>query len=216
MVGKKVYRSSQGKSVDLGALLLQNETVRAVGNMGVNARGDRIDIKNKVIDTKAKISQRAYNKQIGPQDDIPQSVAPPVTNVVPTQPSAPDPYELQERNDKEHNAFKAQRKAEKEVAKANKPRKTAAKKTIPVITEKILDVEATTPVQPIIPTTPPPSAPVVQPTPEPVKEPEPTVQTTTKKTGGLADAIARAKSIKQEAIKTPRQQAQEKSGVKRI
>ena len=216
MVGKKVYRSSQGKSIDLGALLLQNETVRAVGNMGVNARGDRIDIKNKVIDTKAKISQRAYNKQIGPQDDTPQSFAPPVTDVVPTQPTAPDPYELQERNDKEHNAFKAQRKAEKEVAKANKPRKTTAKKTIPVITEKILDVEATTPVQPVIPTTPPPPAPVVQPTPQPVKEPEPTVQTTTKKTGGLADAIARAKSIKQEAIKTPRQQAQEKSGVKRI
>jgi len=209
MVGKKVYRSSQGKSIDLGALLLQNETVRAVGNMGVNARGDRIDIKNKVIDTKAKISQRAYNKQIGPQDDIPQSFAPPVTNVVPTQPSAPDPYKLQERNDKEHNAFKAQRKAEKEVAKANKPKKITAKKTIPVITEKILDVETTTPVQPVI-ASPPTPAPVVEPTPEP------TVQTTTKKTGGLADAIARAKSIKQEAIKTPRQQAQEKSGVKRI
>jgi hypothetical protein len=209
MVGKKVYRSSQGKSIDLGALLLQNETVRAVGNMGVNARGDRIDIKNKVIDTKAKISQRAYNKQIGPQDVIPQSFAPPVTNVVPTQPVAPDPYELQERNDKEHNAFKAQRKAEKEVAKANKPKKTTAKKTIPVITEKILDVEATAPVQPVTPP-PPPPAPVVEPTPEP------TIQTTTKKTGGLADAIARAKSIKQEAIKTPRQQAQEKSGVKRI
>jgi hypothetical protein len=209
MAGKKVYRSSQGKSIDLGALLLQNETVRAVGNMGVNARGDRIDIKNKVIDTKAKISQRAYNKQIGPQDVIPQSFAPPVTNVVPTQPVAPDPYELQERNDKEHNAFKAQRKAEKEVAKANKPKKTTAKKTIPVITEKILDVEATAPVQPVTPP-PPPLAPVVEPTPEP------TVQTTTKKTGGLADAIARAKSIKQEAIKTPRQQAQEKSGVKRI
>ena len=211
MASKKVYRSSQGKSVDLGALLLQNETVRAVGNMGVNARGDRIDIKNKVIDTKAKISQRAYNKQIGPQDDTPQSFTPPVTNVVTTQSTAPDPYELQERNDKEHNAFKAQRKAEKEVAKANKPRKTIAKKTVPVITEKILDVEATTPVQPVTP--PPPPPPVVEPTPEPVKEPEPTVQ---KKTGGLADAIARAKSIKQEAIKTPRQQAQEKSGVKRI
>ena len=211
MVGKKVYRSSQGKSIDLGALLLQNETVRAVGNMGVNARGDRIDIKNKVIDTKAKISQRAYNKQIGPQDDTPQSFAPPVTDVVPTQPSAPDPYELQERNDKEHNAFKAQRKAEKEVAKANKSQKTAIKKT-PVITEKILNVEATAPVQPVTPP-PPPPAPVVQPTPNPVKEPEPTVQ---KKATGLADAIARAKTIKQETLKTPRQQAQEKSGVKRI
>ena len=210
MVGKKVYRSSQGKSIDLGALLLQNETVRAVGNMGVNARGDRINIQNKVIDTKNKISQRAYNKQIGPQDVKPQTHASPIEDVVPAQPFAPDPYELQERNNKEHNAFKANRKAEKEVAKANKPKKTTAKKTIPVITEKILDVEATTPVvQPIIPATPPPPAPVVQPTPEPVKEPEPTVQTTTKKTGGLADAIARAKSIKQEAIKTPRQQAQE-------
>lgn len=192
MVGKKVYRSSQGKSIDLGALLLQNETVRAVGNMGVNARGDRIDIKNKVIDTKAKISQRAYNKQIGPQDDTPQSFAPPVTNVVPTQPVAPDPYELQERNDKEHNAFKAQRKAEKEVAKANKPRKTAAKKT-PVVTEKFLDIE---------------------PTPEPTPTPEPEIKSAPK--GGLAEAIARAKTIKQEALKTPRQQAQEQAGVKKI
>ena len=216
MVGKKVYRSSQGKSIDLGALLLQNETVRAVGNMGVNARGDRINIQNKVIDTKNKISQRAYNKQIGPQDVKPQTHASPIEDVVPAQPFAPDPYELQERNDKEHNAFKAQRKAEKEVAKANKPKKTTAKKTIPVITEKILDVEATTPVQPVIAPPSQPPGPVVQPTSQPVKEPEPTVQTTTKKTGGLADAIARAKSIKQEAIKTPRQQAQEKSGVKRI
>ena len=213
MVGKKVYRSSQGKSVDLGALLLQNETVRAVGNMGVNARGDRINIQNKVIDTKAKISQRAYNKQIGPQDDTPQSFAPPVTNVVPAQSTAPDPYELQERNDKEHNAFKAQRKAEKEVAKANKPRKTAAKKT-PVINEKILDVKASIPVQPVTPPSPtPPPPPVSEPTPEPVKEPGPTVQ---KKASGLADAIARAKIIKQEALQTPRQQAQEKAGVKRI
>ncbi len=213
MVGKKVYRSSQGKSVDLGALLLQNETVRAVGNMGVNARGDRINIQNKVIDTKAKISQRAYNKQIGPQDDTPQSFAPPVTNVVPAQSTAPDPYELQERNDKEHNAFKAQRKAEKEVAKANKPRKTSAKKT-PVINEKILDVKASIPVQPVTPPSPtPPPPPVSEPTPEPVKEPGPTVQ---KKASGLADAIARAKIIKQEALQTPRQQAQEKAGVKRI
>ena len=43
----KIYRSSQGKGIDLGALLLRNETVRAVGNMNVNARGDRIDNKGK-------------------------------------------------------------------------------------------------------------------------------------------------------------------------
>ena len=47
MATRRTYRSSQGKSIDLGTLLLQNETVRAVGNMGVNARGDRIDNKGK-------------------------------------------------------------------------------------------------------------------------------------------------------------------------
>ena len=182
MVSKRVYRSSQGKPVDLGALLLQNETVRAVGNMGVNARGDRIDIKNKVIDTKVKISQRAYDKQIGPQDGIPQASV------------APDPRDLQEQNAKEQVLFKEQRKAQKNATKAKKA-------TVPT--------PATTPTPP-----PPPPPPMPEPTPEPVKEPDPVVNKP--KTGGLADAIARAKTIKQEALKTPRQQAQEKSGVKRI
>ena len=195
MVGKKVYRSSQGKSIDLGALLLQNETVRAVGNMGVNARGDRINIQNKVIDAKAKISQRAYNKQIGPQDDIPQSFAGEAV-----QPVAPNPYELQALNEKEQNEFKEKRRSEKKVTKTIKEKKPTVKATVPT--------PATTPTPP-----PPPPPPVLDPTPEPVKEPEPTVQ---KKASGLAEAIARAKTIKQEALQTPRQQAQEKAGVKRI
>ena len=55
----KMYRSSQGKGIDLGALLLQNETVRAVGNMGVNARGDRIDNKGKSIDS--RVQQKSVN-----------------------------------------------------------------------------------------------------------------------------------------------------------
>ena len=38
MATRRTYRSSQGKSIDLGTLLLQNETVRAVGNMGVKDR----------------------------------------------------------------------------------------------------------------------------------------------------------------------------------
>jgi len=206
MVGKKVYRSSQGKSIDLGALLLQNETVRAVGNMGVNARGDRINIQNKVIDTKNKISQRAYNKQIGPQDDLPQAFVPAVQDVVPTTPVAPNPYELQERNQKENTDFKAKRKADKELAKANKELAKANK-------AKKASVKATVPTPATTPTPPPPPPPIPESIPEPVKEPEPTVQ---KKATGLADAIARAKTIKQEALKTPRQEAQDKSGVKRI
>jgi len=54
----KVYRSAQGKSVDLGTIMLQNEHVRAVGNMNVNARGDKLDHNNQVIETKPRQIQR--------------------------------------------------------------------------------------------------------------------------------------------------------------
>lgn len=54
----KVYKSAQGKSVDLGTIILQNEHVRAVGNMNVNARGDLLDNENRVIETKPRQIQR--------------------------------------------------------------------------------------------------------------------------------------------------------------
>ena len=59
----KVYKSAQGKSVDMGRLQLQNEGVRAVGNMKVNARGDMIDDSNRVISTKAEQVNKQYNTQ---------------------------------------------------------------------------------------------------------------------------------------------------------
>ena len=59
----KVYRTAMGKVVDIGALMLQNENVRAVGNMGVNARGDRVDSHNRVIDSKNSQIKRHNNKQ---------------------------------------------------------------------------------------------------------------------------------------------------------
>ena len=51
-----------GKTVDIGALMLQNENVRAVGNMSVNARGDTLDSNNRVIDRKAQQIQRQNRK----------------------------------------------------------------------------------------------------------------------------------------------------------
>jgi hypothetical protein len=65
---RKIYKSAMGKTVDLGALLLQNEQVRAVGNMNVNARGDVIDGVNRVIDQKNRQVQRHYRKQTNVQD----------------------------------------------------------------------------------------------------------------------------------------------------
>jgi len=60
---RKIYRTAQGRLVDLGALQLQNENVRAVGNMGVNARGDLINADNRSIDTRNEQISRQYRRQ---------------------------------------------------------------------------------------------------------------------------------------------------------
>jgi hypothetical protein len=60
---QKIYRTAQGKTVDFGALRLQNEHVRAVGNMGVNSRGDRIDAQGNIIDSASDQLQRRIQRQ---------------------------------------------------------------------------------------------------------------------------------------------------------
>ncbi len=62
-MSKKIYKTAQGKIVDLGALQVQNETVRALGNMNVNARGDRLDADGNIIATRAQQVNRALNRQ---------------------------------------------------------------------------------------------------------------------------------------------------------
>ena len=62
----EVYRSANGKTVDMGALRLQNEKVRAVGNMRVNARGDIINDSNEVIRTRNEQVSKQYKKQTQP------------------------------------------------------------------------------------------------------------------------------------------------------
>ena len=155
MAPKRTYRTSQGKAVDLGALLLQNENVRAVGNMGVNARGDRIDNKGKVVDSKVQQTKRQYNKQIGPVDEVPPTSRQAVEDVMP----AP---------------------VDNSPSKKPKAKKPKVSKATPVVDESVIDVSPPLPA------------------------------------GGLADAIARARTVKQEQAKTPRQLAQEKAGVKKI
>ena len=60
---RKQYRTAMGKVVDMGALMLQNEGVRAVGNMAVNAKGDKLNSENKIIDRKAQQVNRQAKKQ---------------------------------------------------------------------------------------------------------------------------------------------------------
>jgi len=60
---QKTYRTAQGRVVDLGAMMTQNENVRAVGNMKANARGDIIDSHGHVVATRGEQVNRNLNRQ---------------------------------------------------------------------------------------------------------------------------------------------------------
>ncbi len=73
---KDVYRSANGKVVDMGALRLKNERVRAVGNMKVNARGDEINERGQVIRKKTEQANNQYRRQTSanrPSSEIPEA-----------------------------------------------------------------------------------------------------------------------------------------------
>ncbi len=57
---KKVYRTMQGKEVDLDQLRTKNELTVAVGNVKVNARGDELGPGGKIIKA-ATIAEEEYN-----------------------------------------------------------------------------------------------------------------------------------------------------------
>ncbi len=46
---RKVYKTMQGKEIDLDKLRIKNETTLAVGNARMNARGDELGPNGKII-----------------------------------------------------------------------------------------------------------------------------------------------------------------------
>jgi hypothetical protein len=100
------FISAMGKPVDMAAIRTQNEKVRAIGNMKVNARGDIIDNHNQVVQPASQRVNRVYTKTTAaktPVADVEQQVvteAPdtstirrvePVTPVQPVTPTKLDP-----------------------------------------------------------------------------------------------------------------------------
>ena len=176
---QKIYRSAQGKLVDIGALILQHEHVRAVGNMNVNARGDLLDSQNRVIDQKNLQVQREYQRRttnvssdtpvhsssltarsqpVATPDPVPAPVQAPVVDEMPVvEDIITDDPELED------------------------PTPVKDVDIAPVLTEEAPLVVASAPVAP---------------------KADPLAN------GGLAAAMAKAKQVKQELEKTPRQKAQ--------
>lgn len=67
------YRTALGKQLDMGALMKKNETVRAVGNRSVNARGDQIDSKGRIIRSVTEAVTDNYAKTVGQVSAKPRS-----------------------------------------------------------------------------------------------------------------------------------------------
>jgi hypothetical protein len=95
---QKTYRTAQGKVVDLGAMMVQNETVRAVGNMSANARGDIIDNQGRVLATRGEQVNRNLNRQTnansGPVPSSNRATKPPE----PVKLSEAEQLELEQKN----------------------------------------------------------------------------------------------------------------------
>jgi len=59
-----IHKSAMGRTVDMAALSGKNEKVRAVGNMGVNARGDILDSNNRVIQDNTQRVKSSYQNTV--------------------------------------------------------------------------------------------------------------------------------------------------------
>ena len=66
---KRMYRTMQGRMVDIEKLRAANESVRAIGNMNVNARGDILGPSGQVAVPKEKVIAKYYEQPKGRVDD---------------------------------------------------------------------------------------------------------------------------------------------------
>jgi hypothetical protein len=191
----KTYRTANGGKVDLGALILSNENTRSAGNMGVNARGDKLNSQNQVIETRNEQIQRAYDMTVKNQ---------PVDELPPTSIKHAKKLEKEraiiEKRESNPTAVK-QRPTKTELRKIKQELPEATKDPLPVMEKESLPSAVD-------------DAADVMSRPEKVVQPAQTLKKVPQ--GGLAAAIAKAKEIKEEPEKTMRQIQQEQKGVKRI
>lgn len=72
----KIYRTAQGRQLDMETIRLQNELVPALGNMRVNARGDQLGPGGKIVKTREMIMDEYYTANTSSGvDNIPQQTA---------------------------------------------------------------------------------------------------------------------------------------------
>jgi hypothetical protein len=109
---KRMYRTMQGRMVDIEKLRSANESVQAVGNMNVNARGDVLGAGGQVVTSKETIIKQYYEQPKGMVSDTPtknkptqapkvepvktvQKMTPVASKPAPTKTVAPQPKKVE-------------------------------------------------------------------------------------------------------------------------
>lgn len=67
--GRKIYKTANGKNVDLDLLISRNELTPAVGNARVNARGDELGPGGKIIRKREDVLKDYYEQSTGVKDE---------------------------------------------------------------------------------------------------------------------------------------------------
>lgn len=133
----KTYKTAMGKTIDMGAMILANEKIRAVGNMKVNAKGDIIDSNNNVVKTKqqqlaeqygtqTKRQNRPSNVQRPQEDRAPVETKPAVTKPAAKVAETKAPEPVQESVDFPEDVVEDDVEVIKETAEPVKPSGLAA------------------------------------------------------------------------------------------
>ena len=202
-MAKKEYKSASGKRIDFDTLALKGEETIAVGNMGVNARGDKLGEGGEVVKKREEVMAdyyRIHNGTIPQERVIPDGSPETALQPDPVEAAKQDPI-LSELDDENTDDFVTSEQLASALA-------STAQVVEPVATEK--------------PTVTMPEEDNLNQADEPVKS-TPEVEEKAKDEpiaqprGGLASAVAKVKTSKPVVKeKTAEQEEKAKGGVKRL
>lgn len=214
-MAKKEYKTASGKRIDFDTMQLKGEEVIAVGNMGVNARGDKLGTGGNVEKTREEVMADYYRIHNGtiPEDrpiiDADDDPAGPMDNQI-TADAAPSIQADEIENDTITSDDLAQALAETATeVKTITPEPESTPDQAPQVVAKQKEL-ASKPVE---------EKPTVNIADEEQIDPEPAVEEVKeeKPRGGLASAVAKVQTTKPVVKeKTAEQEEKAKGGVKRL
>ena len=200
-MAKREYKTSTGRAIDFDTLSLKGEETIAVGNMGVNARGDKLGTGGEVVKSREEVMADYYRIHNGtipedkpdPDDDPSGPMDSPITaDAVPTLEADNDPAIISS-----DELARALADAAPVVKEEPALKSVAAEKLAPIEQPTVKMPEEDNHSQ------------EVKEEPAKVEEDEPK--------GGLASAVAKVKTSKPVVKeKTAEQEEKAKGGVKRL